>query len=320
MPFPTFDRSQLRLKRLSERTCDLDLKNWLALDELTDAFDHENLPTLAERIVAARKRGAAVILLIGAHVLRAGVSRHIIDLLERGVITHVAMNGGASIHDFELALIGATTESVARYIREGQFGLWNETGLMNDAIIEGAHDGIGMGEALGRSIELGSYQYRSLSVLAAGYRLQVPVTVHIGIGYDIIHEHPNCEGASLGTTSYHDFLIIAHSISGLEGGVVLSFGSAVMAPEVFLKGLAMARNVANQEGREIRHFVTAVFDLVRLEGDLRHEAARGTPEYYFRPFKTLLVRTVADGGESFYFCGNHRATFPALYRLILERL
>jgi hypothetical protein len=157
-------------------------------------------------------------------------------------------------------------------------------------------------------------------VLAAGYRLQVPVTVHVGIGYDIIHEHPNCDGAALGATSYHDFLIITQTISQLEGGVVLSFGSAVMAPEVFLKALAMARNVAHQEGKEIRHFTAAVFDLVRLEGDLHQEADKHTPQYYFRPFKTLLVRTVADGGESFYFCGDHHATFPALYGLIRERM
>jgi len=226
------------------------------------------------------------------------------------------MNGAAAIHDWELALIGATTESVARYIREGQFGLWQETGRLNQAICEGARDGIGMGEAIGRAIEQGAFPHRELSLLAAGYRLRVPMTVHIGIGYDIIHEHPNCDGTALGATSYQDFLILAQSIlATLTGGVLLSFGTAVMGPEVFLKALAMARNVAQQEGRDIGYFTTAVFDLMPLAGDLRREADRGTPEYYFRPYKTLLVRTLA-GGESYYFRGDHRATIPALYRLL----
>jgi len=147
----------------------------------------------------------------------------------------------------------------------------------------------------------------------------VPVTVHVGIGYDILHEHPNCDGAAFGAASYRDFLIFAHTIERLEGGVLLSFGSAVMAPEVYLKALAMARNVARQEGRAIRNFATAVFDLVPIEGDIHRELPKADAGYYFRPHKTLLVRTVADGGASFYFRGDHRATFPALRRAILER-
>jgi hypothetical protein len=230
------------------------------------------------------------------------------------------MNGGASIHDYELALIGATTESVARYIAEGQFGLWQETGRMNEAISEGAKSGIGLGEALGKAIESGEFANRELSVLAAGCRLRIPTTVHVGIGYDIIHEHPNCDGAALGLTSYQDFLVFAQSASALEGGVVLSFGTAVMGPEVLLKALSMARNVAHQEGRRIAHFTTAVFDLIELAEDLTHEAPRGTPEYYFRPYKTILVRIVSDGGKSFYFRGDHRSTLPTLRQMILRVL
>jgi hypothetical protein len=138
------------------------------------------------------------------------------------------------------------------------------------------------------------------------------VTVHVGIGYDIIHEHPNCDGAALGATSYRDFLTLAQTITRLEGGVALNFGSAVMGPEVYLKALAMARNVAHQEGRGIRQFTTAVFDLIPLDGDLRKEAPKSDPRYYYRPWKTILARTVADGGESFYIQGDHRETVPAL--------
>ena len=156
-------------------------------------------------------------------------------------------------------------------------------------------------------------------MLAAAYRLGVPATVHVGIGYDILHEHPNCDGAALGAASYRDFLIFARTVERLEGGVMLSFGSAIMAPEVYLKALSMARNVAHQQGRDIRDFATAVFDLVPIHGDIHAELDKTDPGYYFRPHKTILVRTVADGGESFYFRGDHRATLPALRRAILEQ-
>jgi hypothetical protein len=258
--------------------------------------------------------------MMGAHLLRAGNNRLIIDMLERGLFSAIAMNGAGAIHDYELARIGATTESVARYIRTGEFGLWRETGELNDWIAEAGRLDLGLGENVGRRIAASSFPWRDLSVLAAAYRLGVPVTVHAGIGYDILHEHPNCDGAMLGAASYRDFLIFARVIEALEGGVLLNFGSAIMGPEVYLKALAMARNVARQEGREICHFTTAVFDLVPIQGDIRHELPKTDPGYYFRPHKTMLVRTVADGGESFYFCGHHRATFPALRRAVLEAL
>jgi hypothetical protein len=268
--------------------------------------------------VEARRDGSARILLMGAHVLRAGVSRFLIDLMERGLLNHIAMNGAGPIHDWEFALIGATTESVARYVQTGEFGLWRETGRMNDVIRDGAKAGLGLGEALGRAILDGPFPHKDLSVLAAGVRLGVPVTVHVGIGYDIVHEHPNCDGAALGQTSYQDFLVFAETVTRLEGGVLLNFGSAVMGPEVYLKALAMARNVAHQQGRHIRRFTTAVFDLIPLEGDIRQQAPKSDPRYYYRPWKTILVRTVADGGESFYVQGDHRVTVPHLYHAALQ--
>lgn len=318
--YPLFDRSRLLIRPLAERTHDLQAEQWLEVDGPAPPFDHPDLWQVAARIAAARKQGAARILMMGAHVLRAGNNRLIIDMLERGLISAIAMNGAGAIHDYELARIGATTESVARYVRTGEFGLWQETGELNDWIAEAGRMQLGLGENVGRRIAESGYPCRDLSVLAAAYRLGVPVTVHAGIGYDILHEHPNCDGAMLGAASYRDFLIFAHVIQGLEGGVLLNFGSAIMGPEVYLKALAMARNVALQEGREIRHFTTAVFDLVPIQGDIRHELPKTDPGYYFRPHKTMLVRTVADGGESFYFCGHHRATFPALRRAVMEAL
>jgi hypothetical protein len=290
----------------------------LNLNDDVPPFDDPDLTKVAERVTRAHLAGSQVILMMGAHVIKRGLSRFVVDLMERGIITHIGMNGAGPIHDFELALIGATTESVARYIQEGQFGLWEETGRLNEAIRQGACDGLGLGEAVGRMIEEERFPHRDASILAAGYRLRVPVTAHVGIGYDIIHEHPNCDGAALGETSYRDFLALAHSVSNLQNGVLLNFGTAVMGPEVFLKALAMARNVAHQEGRRINRFTTAVFDLVHL-GSYHREASKSDARYYFRPYKTLLVRTVQDGGESFYIQGDHRATLPNLYRLVTER-
>ncbi|MGA2193653.1 MAG: hypothetical protein ABSH40_00150 [Bryobacteraceae bacterium] len=317
--YPVFDRSRLVVKPLAERVHDLAVDHWLALEEAPDLYAHPRLAEVAARVVAARRRGAARILMMGAHVLRAGVNRQIIDLVERGFIDHIALNGAGAIHDYELARIGATTESVARYIRTGEFGLWRETGELNDWISEAAALSLGLGENVGRRIERSDYPHRDLSVLAAAWRCSVPVTVHVGVGYDILHEHPNCDGAALGAASYRDFLIFAATVERLEGGVMLSFGSAVMAPEVYLKALAMSRNVARQEGRAIRDVATAVFDLLPIGDNIQEELPKTNPGYYFRPHKTMLVRTVADGGSSFYFCGDHRATFPALRRAILER-
>lgn len=318
--YPIFDRSRLHIKQLADRVNDLQIERWLAADDAPLPFSHPQLETVAHRLIDAKRRGSARILIMGAHVLRAGVNRQIIDLMSRGFLDHIAVNGAAAIHDYELARIGATTESVPRYIRSGEFGLWRETGELNEWIREAAESGLGLGENVGRRITESGFRYQELSLFSAAYQLNIPVTVHVGIGYDILHEHPNCDGAALGSASYRDFLIFAKTVERLEHGVLLSFGSAIMAPEVYLKALAMARNVAHQENREIRHFTTAVFDLVPIAGDIHKELPKTDPGYYFRPHKTILVRTVADGGESYYFCGDHRATFPALRRSILEAL
>jgi hypothetical protein len=319
MPYPQFDRSQLKLRPLAERVHDMSLDHILNPDDPPPAVAEPALPEIAERIVRARRAGRPVILFMGAHVIKQGLSRMVIDLMQRGLLTHVAMNGAGPIHDYELALIGATTESVARYVSEGQFGLWRETGRLNDIIAAGSRAGLGLGEAVGQAIETESMPHRAVSICAAGYRLRVPVTVHVSLGYDIIHEHPNCDGAALGAATYRDFLVAAHTISQLEGGVVLSVGTQVMGPEVFLKALAMARNVAAQRGETISRFATAVFDLFDLGPDIHHEAPKTEAVYYFRPFKTLLVRTVADGGESFYVRGLYRQTFAALHGQVRER-
>jgi hypothetical protein len=321
MPYPTFDRSRLNLKPLAEREHDLTREVILQLDDPIPDYDNPRLSILAEKIVQAKARGATVMLMIGAHVIRSGVNRFLIDLMQRGCISLIGTNGACAIHDMEFAMIGQTTESVAKYIREGQFGLWQETGRVNDAAVYAKENGYGLGEAIGKMIFENplEFPYRDASLFAAGYRLGIPITTHVGIGQDIVHEHPNFDGAAVGEASYRDFLTLAHFVENLEGGVMLNIGTAVMGPEVYLKALSMARNVAHQEGREIKHFTTAVFDMVDL-GEAPHaEAPKSNAIYYFRPYKTVLVRTVADGGESHYIRGDHRATITNLHRLVLAK-
>ena len=318
MPFEQFDRSRLRLLPLSDRVHDLDISIMLDPQTHIPDFSHPAIDMLCDKILEARKKNAAVLVMMGAHVIRAGTAPYLLKLMEKGLVTHCAMNGAGAIHDFEFAKIGATTESVARYISEGQFGLWQEEGLFNDAVNKGAAMGLGFGEAAGRFIEEQQFPFRQYSLLAGAYRMKIPLTVHVGIGCDIVHEHPNCDGAAVGKASYTDFLIYAKTMQNLENGVFLNFGSAVTGPEVYLKCLAMARNVARQEGKKITNFTTAVFDLLDLEDRSLYETPAVTdPRYYFRPWKTILARTVADGGKSYYVQGSHRDTLPALATRLL---
>lgn len=319
MPFPKLDPSKLKLRPLAERAHDMERSAFIYPESPRESFAHPSLAPLADRIKRAKERGNAIVIAFGGHVVKQGLNPLLISLMEKGFISHLAVNGSVAIHDFELALIGASTESVARYVRTGEFGLWQETGRINDAVSQGYREGLGFGESVGKVIEREKFAFRETSLLAAGVRLHLPVTVHIGIGYDIIHEHPNFDGAAAGGASHRDFLILAETLTRLQGGVFVNIGTSVMGPEVFLKALTMARNAAHQRGGKINEFTTAVFDLVSLGEDLHSEAPKTDPRYYFRPYKTILVRTVADGGESFYIQGDHRQTIPALYDLLTGR-
>jgi len=313
--YPLFNRSLLELKPLAKRQNDLDASIVLPLMRAPAGPD---LAAVAARLHEAREAGRSRILMMGAHVLRSGVQRYLADMLRDGFISCVAVNGACAIHDYEMALVGATTESVAHYIRDGSFGMWEETGDLNRVVNEGAKEGLGLGEAVGRHISRSGCPRKDLSLFATAYELGVPVTVHVGIGHDIIHQHPNCDGAALGTASYTDFLILAEAMRALEGGAVMNFGSAVMAPEVFLKALSMVRNAARAEGRSVTDFVTLVCDLFPLPGDFAREPSKTESAYYFRPWKTMLVRTVADGGRSHYVRGPHRETIPGLWSALRD--
>ncbi|MCX5696369.1 MAG: hypothetical protein NTU54_00095 [Candidatus Omnitrophica bacterium] len=311
--YPAFKRTGLYLKTLSLRQHDLGLDVIKGLNRKVDKRLSKRFIEVAGHIVRAKGRKKAVILMIGGHVLRSGVQKFVIDLMRRGYISCIAMNGAGVIHDFEFALIGATTENVAKYISLGEFGLWKETGRINDYINNGHKRGLGLGEAVGKAISEGDFLYKDISLLAEGWRLRIPITIHVGIGYDIIHEHPNCDGAATGAASYRDFLIFTKILERLEGGVVMNFGSAVMAPEVFLKSLSMVRNVSRQRGKSVKHFTTLVCDLYDLPKDFSSVPDNENQLYYFRPWKTMLVRTVADGGKAFYVKGDHSMTIPALW-------
>lgn len=329
MVFEKFDRKDLVVRPLAERRHKMtvaDIKPLSARAVYASAY----LDALAERIVEARRNGRPVICMMGAHPLRRGNSLFFIDLMRRGLITHIATNGAVVIHDFELAFQGGTLEDVEFYIRDGKFGHWEETGLfINQAIVRGRCHGIGFGEAIGRMIERENYptmQHKDISIFAEAYRRGIPITVHKSIGHDITDQHPSADFAALGEASGTDFLIFAEAISRLEGGVFLNLGSAVTGPEVYLKALSMARNRAAQKNEEIRHFTTAVFDIVPLgdwkreEGivDYRRPEALQDPRYYFRPLKSILVRTVKDGGEGFYIEGDFAQTIPVLYHRVLD--
>ena len=232
----------------------------------------------------------------------------------------MALNGAGAIHDFELAMIGATTESVARYVSTGEFGLWRETGRFNEAAVAAQRQGIGLGEALGRMIEEEKFPFRETSVLAAAVRHGVPATVHVGIGQDIVHMHPNFDAAATGAASYSDFLIFVETARSPGGRRVCEHRHRRDGAGNFPEGRdhgAERRPISGASTSSISPRRCSIWP--RLGEKLDREPTKSEPRYYFRPYKSVLVRTVADGGESYYVQGDHRRTVPALYDQIVMR-
>jgi hypothetical protein len=262
----------------------------------------QDFQELVAAVVKAKQKAKPVILLMGAHIIKCGLSPLVIDLLERGVIKAVALNGAGVIHDSEMAMIGQTSEDVARGLKHGSFGMARQTAeFINEAVNQAQEDGLGLGFAVGEKIEKGKLPFRRLSILACAYRLQVPVTVHVAIGTDIIHQHPSFSGASCGETSFLDFKELVGIVSELgNGGVVLNFGSAVILPEVFLKALNLARNL----GAKVKNFTTANFDMYT----------------HYRPWQNVVKRPTQDSGKGYNFIGHHEIMFPLFYQAILEKL
>ena len=272
------------------------------LTSLPKILKGQDFLALIDKIVAAYQRKKAVIVMMGGHVIKCGLSPLLIALAEQGIITGFAFNGASSIHDFEIALIGETSEDVSAYLQTGQFGMWEETGkLMNEAIQYAADTGMGMGEALGKKLIALDAPYNAYSLLAAGIQHDIPITVHVAIGTDIIHQHPSANGAAIGEASFTDFRLLTQLVTQLEdGGVVLNFGSAVILPEVFLKALTIARNL----GHTVSHFTAADFDM----------------NQQYRPLENVVKRPTEMGGKGYTFTGHHELMIPLLVQAIKSRL
>lgn len=281
-------------------------------------YDDPDFEELIDRIVKARKNGRPVIWSQGAHVIKNHLSRYLIALIKEGVITHIASNGAGSIHDFELAYLGGTSEDVPTAIEDGSFGMWEETGRwMNEAIQQGAALDLGYGEALGKYIHEHpeKFPYRDDCVVYQAYLHNVPATYHIALGTDIIHQHPTCDMAAIGKCSGIDFKKMCASVAQLDGGVFLNFGSAVIGAEVFLKALSIARNL----GYPTFDITTANLDLVNL-GNYRTKIGYDDQNYYYRPRKNIVNRPTSQGGKGWHFCADHQITVPTLYDKVHERI
>ncbi len=275
-------------------------REWL--DSLPPILAGRDLLELSSAIASARGRGRQVIAGLGAHVIKCGLSPLIVDLMKDGVVTAVALNGAGAIHDFELAWAGRTSEDVGPALEEGTFGTARETGeFVNEAARAGFEKGLGMGESLGKLLRRGRWAAKGPSILAAGERFAVPVTVHVALGTDVTHMHPSASGAAIGDTSLRDFHLLADLVGRLEGGVYLNIGSAVVLPEVFLKALALARN---RRGGKPRRFVTANLDFL--------------PHY--RPLQNVVRRPTSGGGRGFQILGHHELLLPLLFGAVREAM
>ena len=273
----------------------------LWLESLPNILAGNDLRKLVDRLTMAVKEKKTIIVAMGAHTIKVGLSPVILDLMERGIITGIAMNGAGIIHDSEVAMVGATSEDVENELAHGKFGMAKETGeFLNSAIREGAKRGDGLGYSVGSSILKASFPYSKFSLLAGAARMNIPLTVHVAIGTDIIHFHPDADGSAIGKTSHLDFRIFSSLVSRLDGGVYINLGSAVILPEVFLKALTLVRNL----GFNVKKFTTVDMDFVRN----------------YRPMTNVVRRPTLEGGEGFSITGHNEIMFPLLAAALIENL
>ncbi|HUT71372.1 MAG TPA: hypothetical protein VMW89_11905 [Desulfatiglandales bacterium] len=270
-------------------------------EKLPGILAARDLRALVDRLAKAAKEHKTVILAMGAHTIKVGLGPIILDLMEREIISGVAMNGAGIIHDLEIAMIGATSEDVASGLPDGRFGMAQETGeFLNNAIKKGAKDGLGLGYSVGKHILEASLPFSHYSVVGGAARLNIPLTVHVAIGTDIIHIHPEVDGAAIGETSHHDFRIFAALVSRLEGGVYINLGSAVILPEVFLKALTLVRNM----GIQVKDFTTVDMDFIK----------------HYRPVTNVVERPTLEGGYGISLIGHNEIMFPLVAAAVIEAL
>ena len=271
-------------------------------DSLPDILAGRGFPQVVDAIISARKKKKPVIAMMGSHVIKCGLNPVIIELIKKKVITAIALNGSGAIHDFEIALIGKTSEDVEEGLEDGSFGMAKETALyLNGAIGEAVEREIGAGQAIGQVIDEEKLRFKDLSLLYNCVKQSVPATVHIAIGTDIIHQHPSCDGANLGEASLRDFHNLIEVVSDLgDGGVVLNIGSSVILPEVFLKALNVARNL----GHKVKDFTACNFDMM----------------HHYRPFQNVVKRPIKSGGAGYTIIGHHEIMIPLLAQAIIEKI
>ena len=310
--FKPIDLSKITTYPLGDRkskVSDLDFaKKWVKgssfetfLEGLPNILAGNHVRAIISSIVAAYKNQKTVIFAMGAHVIKVGLNPVVIDLMERGVITSIAMNGAGIIHDFELAMTGRTSEDVAASLGDGTFGMAHETcSFLGDAIAKADRDASGLGAAVGASIIEQNLPFSDNSILAAGARLGIPVTVHIAIGTDIIHMHPEFDPAKAGAASHRDFRIFASVAASLEEGVYLNIGSAVILPEVFLKAITIVRNL----GHNLQNLTTVNMDFIK----------------HYRPTTNVVNRPTAEGGHGYNLTGHHEILLPIIAAGIIEKL
>lgn len=271
------------------------------LNSLPNILAGNDFRKIVDHLVRAARTERMTILAMGAHAIKVGLNPVILDLMERGVLKGLAMNGAGIIHDTELAMVGHTSEDVAAHLGEGRFGMAEETGtFLNEAIKKGALDGCGLGESVGAALLGEQFPYKRLSLVARAFELRIPLTVHVAVGTDTIHFHPGADGAAIGKTSHLDFRIFAGLVSRLEKGVFINLGSAVVLPEVFLKALSLVRNL----GHEVKDLVTVNMDFVR----------------HYRPMTNVVSRPTLEGGEGYSLVGHHEIMFPLLAAAVIEAL
>lgn len=272
------------------------------LAAMPNQLGSESLNAVINAVVTAREKDKPVAIAIGGHVIKCGLQPVLKTLIDADIITSVAMNGSASIHDYEISLIGETSEDVGAVLHCGTFGMAEETGRdINRALASGVADGIGYGEALGRFIATNGNPHRSFSLLAACFEKDIPATVHVAVGTDITHQHPMCDGALLGQASFTDFRLFTSVVSTLgDGGVFLNIGSAVIMPEVFLKALSIAQNL----GFQVDNFITANLDMTQ----------------HYRPLQNVVKRPTAGASRGLTITGHHEIMLPLLAAGILDRI
>ena len=269
---------------------------------LPNILKAKDLRAVVSAIVKARRKKKAVIFMSGAHVIKCGLNPLVIDLIKKKVITCVCLNGAGIIHDFEIALQGRTSEDVAENLKYGRFGMGKETAdFINDAVVAGAEESLGLGEAVARKISRSGLRYKDLSLLHNAYKYKIPICVFIAIGTDIIHQHPSFDAAATGEGSLRDFYRLSDELVRLNnGGVVLNFGSAVIMPEVFLKALNLARNL----GYKVANFATANFDMI----------------HHYRPQANIVSRPTQGTDKGYYIIGHHEIMLPLLHRAVIENI